>query len=90
MVVAIKIEATISTKGQLVIPAELRDELGLEPGTKVLLQKVGTKLEMEPMRVVREREKEAFLTELDVLAREIGEEWSSPLSAAEAVEEQRR
>jgi AbrB family looped-hinge helix DNA binding protein len=90
MTTAKKVEATISTKGQLVIPAELRDELGLEPGTKVLLQKVGTKLELEPLRVVREREKETFLAELDVLAREIGEQWSSPLSAAEAVEEQRR
>lgn len=85
-----KVEATISTKGQLVIPADLREELGLEPGTKVLLQKVGTKLELEPLRAVREREKEAFLCELDALAKEIGEQWSSRLSAGEAVEEQRQ
>ena len=85
-----KVEATISTKGQLVIPTELRDALGLVPGTKVLLQMVGTKLEMEPLGVVREREKAAFLIELDALAKEIGEQWSSPLSAVEAVEEQRR
>lgn len=26
---------TISTKGQLTIPSQIRDQLGLEPGTKV-------------------------------------------------------
>lgn len=31
----VKAYLTISSKGQLVIPAAIRDELGIEPGTKV-------------------------------------------------------
>lgn len=40
--------ATISTKGQVVIPAELREELGLKPGVKVVFKKSGKGLHIEP------------------------------------------
>jgi AbrB family looped-hinge helix DNA binding protein len=85
-----RIEATVSTKGQIIIPAELREELGLQPGSKVVFQRVGTKLELEPLTQIRTREKEAFLAELAAIGAKIAAEWDSPLSAVQAVEEQRR
>jgi AbrB family looped-hinge helix DNA binding protein len=33
--------ATMTSKGQITIPKEIRDELGLEPGTKVSFVRLG-------------------------------------------------
>jgi AbrB family looped-hinge helix DNA binding protein len=40
--------AIMSSKGQLVIPTKLRDELGLKAGTRVVLRKQGKGLFLEP------------------------------------------
>lgn len=40
--------AVMSSKGQLVIPAKLRKELGLEPGVRVVIRKQGNGLLVEP------------------------------------------
>jgi AbrB family looped-hinge helix DNA binding protein len=40
--------ATMSSKGQLVIPAKLRQELGLKPGVRVIFSKRGKSLLIEP------------------------------------------
>ena len=40
--------ATVSSKGQLVIPAPIRDELGITAGTKVAISVEGTRLIVEP------------------------------------------
>ena len=40
--------ATLSTKGQLVIPARLRKALGLQPGDEVELTLEGRRLVLEP------------------------------------------
>jgi len=37
----------MSSKGQLVIPAKLRQELGLKPGVRVIFRKQGKKLFIE-------------------------------------------
>ncbi|MGH8567917.1 MAG: AbrB/MazE/SpoVT family DNA-binding domain-containing protein [Gammaproteobacteria bacterium] len=42
-------EATISSKGQLVIPARLRRRLGIRKGTKVHLIEEGDRLILQPV-----------------------------------------
>jgi len=39
---------TVSSKGQLVIPAELREALGIEPGTRVAIRQEGDELILRP------------------------------------------
>lgn len=43
---------TVSTKGQLVIPAALREELGIEPGTRVAVRREGAELILRPETLV--------------------------------------
>ena len=40
---------TVSTKGQLVIPAEIRASLGLKPGTRVAVRLEGSRIVLEPV-----------------------------------------
>jgi len=40
--------AVMSSKGQLVIPAKLREELGLKPGIRVMIRRQGKGLLIEP------------------------------------------
>ena len=38
----------MSSKGQMVIPAAMRESLGIEPGTRVAIRQEGTRLILEP------------------------------------------
>jgi len=40
---------TVSTKGQFVIPAEMRQRLGIEPGTRIAVSLQGTRIVLEPV-----------------------------------------
>jgi AbrB family looped-hinge helix DNA binding protein len=40
--------ATVSTKGQLVIPAAIREALGIEPGTRVAIRLEGPEVVLKP------------------------------------------
>ncbi len=40
---------TVSSKGQLVIPKEIRESLGIKPKQKVLLKLVNDPVEIEPL-----------------------------------------
>jgi AbrB family looped-hinge helix DNA binding protein len=40
---------TVSTKGQLVIPAEMRTSLGIRPGTRVAVTQDGSRIVLEPV-----------------------------------------
>lgn len=40
---------TVSTKGQLVIPAEMRQSLGIEPGTRLAIRQEGSCIVLEPV-----------------------------------------
>ena len=39
----------VSTKGQIVIPAKLREELGLEPGTQLVIEREGDAIILRPL-----------------------------------------
>lgn len=40
--------ATFSSKGQLVIPAAIREAMGIESGTRVAIRQEGTRVILEP------------------------------------------
>jgi len=43
--------ATVSSKGQLVIPAALREELEIHPGTRIAIHREGDELILRPATV---------------------------------------
>jgi AbrB family looped-hinge helix DNA binding protein len=43
------IYATVSSKGQIVIPASLREELGIQPGTRISIQRESNHLVLQPI-----------------------------------------
>lgn len=43
------ISTVVSTKGQIVIPAGLREELGIKAGTRVAIQREGNHLVLQPI-----------------------------------------
>jgi len=40
---------TVSTKGQFVIPSDMRASLGIEPGTRIWVTQDGSRLILEPV-----------------------------------------
>lgn len=46
------IYATVSSKGQLVIPASIREALGIEPGTRVAIRREGPEVVLKPETMV--------------------------------------
>jgi AbrB family looped-hinge helix DNA binding protein len=40
---------TVSTKGQFVIPSEMRTALGIKPGTRISVTQDGTKIILQPV-----------------------------------------
>ena len=40
---------TVSTKGQFVIPSEMRSALGSQPGTRICVTQEGSKIVLEPV-----------------------------------------
>jgi AbrB family looped-hinge helix DNA binding protein len=46
--------ATVSTKYQVVIPKKVRDEIGLEPGQKVQVIPYMGRIELIPIRDIKE------------------------------------
>jgi AbrB family looped-hinge helix DNA binding protein len=40
---------TVSTKGQFVIPSEMRSALGIKPGTRIAVTHDGAKIILEPV-----------------------------------------
>jgi AbrB family looped-hinge helix DNA binding protein len=43
-----QIFTTVSSKGQMVIPAAIRESMGIEPGTRVAVRLEGARLVLEP------------------------------------------
>ena len=43
-----QIFTTVSSKGQMVIPASIRESMGIEPGTRVAVRQEGSQVILEP------------------------------------------
>lgn len=43
---------TVSTKGQLVIPADIRESMGIAPGTRLAVTQQGSRIILEPVSEV--------------------------------------
>ena len=41
--------ATVSTKGQFVVPADIREALGIRPGTRIAVLREGNRIILEPV-----------------------------------------
>jgi AbrB family looped-hinge helix DNA binding protein len=50
-----QIYTTVSSKGQMVIPAAIREELGIEPGTRVAIRREGPELILRPETLATSR-----------------------------------
>jgi AbrB family looped-hinge helix DNA binding protein len=46
-----KIFTTVSSKGQMVIPAAIRASMGIEPGTRIAIRQEGARLILEPKTI---------------------------------------
>jgi AbrB family looped-hinge helix DNA binding protein len=47
-------EVTLSSKFQIVIPADVRRALGLQPGQRLEVLRLGQRIELVPVRPMRE------------------------------------
>ncbi len=56
-------EVTITSKYQIVIPEEIREQLGLEPGRKLQALCIGNRFELIPVRDMKDMK--GFLPGLD-------------------------
>lgn len=60
-----------STKGQIVIPRKIRSELGITPGTKLVMVTDGKNLLMKPIREPRISSFKKLIAESEKFAREV-------------------
>lgn len=68
---------TVSTKGQVVIPASIRHELGIEPGTRLAMRVEGGRMVMVPQKKLTWRDMRGITA-------------GGPSMADELIEERRR
>jgi AbrB family looped-hinge helix DNA binding protein len=76
-----QIYATVSSKGQLVIPAAIREELGIEPGTRVAIRIEGPEVILKP---------ETLTAKLAMIKKMRGITAGGPSLCDELLEERRR
>jgi AbrB family looped-hinge helix DNA binding protein len=79
--VAERVYATVSSKGQLVIPAAIREELGIEPGTRIAIRREGAELVLKP---------ETLAAKLATIKRMRGIAAGGPSLCEELLEDRRR
>lgn len=72
----------ISTKGQIVIPEEVRKRIGIKPGSKlVLLEKDGTillKKEEDVAKILEDKEYEETIGWMAIAEQSLKEIWDNP------------
>ena len=76
-----QVYVTVSSKGQLVIPAAIREELGIEPGTRVAIRREGSELILKP---------DTLAAKLAVIKKMRGIAAGGPSLCDELIEDRRR
>ena len=76
-----RVFTTLSSKGQMVIPAVIRDQLGLEPGTRIAMRVEGERVILEP---------ETLAAKLRALKELRGMTAGGPSMTDDLIEERRR
>lgn len=80
---------TVSSKGQIVIPAKVREEMGIHEGDKFVLKSLDGKLQLEPLGHVLKRKHPSFMKRLDSIAESIARDWPENVDAVTAIREER-
>jgi AbrB family looped-hinge helix DNA binding protein len=65
--------ATITSKGQIALPSDVRKAIGLKDGSKVAIISYKDRIEIRPMWVVSEKMASAFASE-----KALGKDWNTP------------
>ncbi len=73
-------EVTVSSKGQIVVPKEFRDDLGIKEGQKVVVEEVDgaiiiVPVPKDPVKALKGLAKGVFRKSSTELVRELREEW---------------
>jgi AbrB family looped-hinge helix DNA binding protein len=66
---------TVSTKGQFVIPSEMRSALGIKPGTRIAVTQDGEKITLQPVTAELVDKTRGMLKGKDKLAEKLRREW---------------
>ena len=63
---------SLSTKGQIVIPREIREKLGLEPGTKLIVIQEGDNILLKPITLPKKEQFIKLISLGDEVRNELG------------------
>ena len=63
---------SLSTKGQVVIPNEIRENMHLEPGTKLIVIQDGDNILLKPIKTPKKNQFEKIIALGDKVRKEIG------------------
>jgi len=63
---------SVSTKGQVVIPNEIRENMHLEPGTKLIIIQDGDNILLKPIKIPKKKQFEKIIALGDKVREEIG------------------
>jgi AbrB family looped-hinge helix DNA binding protein len=66
---------TVSTKGQFVIPSEMRSALGIKPGTRIAVTQDGEKITLQPVTAELVDKTRGMLKGKAKLAEKLRREW---------------
>jgi AbrB family looped-hinge helix DNA binding protein len=66
---------SVSTKGQFVIPSEIREALGIKPGTRIAVTRDGSRIVLEPVSEELVESTRGMLKGKAALAEELRRKW---------------
>jgi AbrB family looped-hinge helix DNA binding protein len=84
-----KSKSTVQKKGQVTLPIEIRQELGIKPGDEVVFELVNEGVLIKSEKVERIERLNQLLTEMNQILKDEEEERGESLSLEEMIEEVR-